>query len=194
MATANTKRNKDAHRNDLYTTSKESLQLLWDNAPHVLKRATTVVDNSFGLGDITRFFKDKGKQVYGMDLVNYGDDYAIHLDGVTYGNFLEMEPRKFDLNHVMVFNPPFTLTYEFINQSLLWCDNLFIFNRLNTLESIKRANKFKSKEWPLKKVYVFGKRVSCPKGEDYEQSPNATAYCWLEFQTGYEGEPTICWI
>ncbi|AHK11441.1 DNA methyltransferase [Shewanella sp. phage 1/40] len=194
MATANTKRNKDAHSNDLYTTSNESLQLLWDNAPQELKRATTVVDNSFGLGDITRFFKDKGKTVHGFDLVNYGDSYAEHLDCVEYGDFLNATPKTLDRNHVMVFNPPFTLTYEFIEQSLLWCDDLFIFNRLNTLESIKRANKFKSKEWPLKKVYVFGKRVSCPKGVEYEASPNATAYCWLHVQRGYEGEPILCWI
>jgi hypothetical protein len=194
LATANTKRNKDAHSNDLYTTSKESLQLLWENAPRILQRATTVVDNSFGLGDITRFFKDKGKKVRGMDLVNYGDEYAAHLDSVEYGDFLDATPHKLSTETVMVFNPPFTLTYEFVNKSLQLCDNLFMFNRLNTLESIKRAEKFKSKEWPLKKVYIFSRRVSCPKGTDYEPSPNATAYAWYEFEVGYEGEPTICWI
>ena len=195
MATANTKRNKDADSNDLYTTSRQSLELLWDNAPRVLQRATTVVDNSFGLGDITRFFQEKGKKVHGYDLHNYGEGYASHLDKVTYGDFLEAEEQpRLDTNHVMVFNPPFTLTYEFVNKSLKMCDNLFMFNRLNTLESIKRSEKFKSKEWPLKKVYIFSRRVSCPKGVHYEQSPNATAYAWFEFEVGYEGEPTICWL
>lgn len=195
MATANTKRNKDADDNDLYTTPLGALGALWEVAPKVLKRSKSITDPAFGLGDITRFFKEKGLYTVGNDLYNYGEDFSQWNDKTTYVNFLEEGiPVKHD-KKVMVVNPPFTLTAEFLDKSLEeGYTNIFMFNRLNTLESVKRSMKFKSKEWPLRKVWVFERRVSCPKGVNYENTANSVAYAWYWLDADYEGEPTLGWV
>lgn len=195
MASPNTRRNSDADDADLYTTPIEALEKLWDNAPRILLNAKTISDPAFGLGDITRFFKEKGKETVGNDLFNYGDDFSQWNDTTCYSDFLNTDENNnvFE-GSVIVMNPPFTLTSEFLDKSLEVCDNVLMFNRLTTLESLKRAKKFKSKEWPLRKMFVFSGRVSCPKGINYAKTANATPFCWFWLDKGYEGEPTIAWI
>ena len=194
MATANTRRNKDADSSDLYTTSRDSLERFWYNAPRFLLKCKQITDNSFGLGDISKFMKEKGKIVVGYDLHNYGDEYAKHNDITEYGDFLEKDLNFAHDTDAVVMNPPFSYTAEFIDKSLEKWDNIFMFNRLTTLESIKRSKKFKSGEWPLRRVYIFGGRVTCPKGTDYEPTANATVYAWFWLDKNYEGEPTLTWI
>lgn len=195
MASPNTRRNSDADDNDLYTTPMEALDKLWENAPRILLNAKTISDPAFGLGDITRFFQSKGKTTIGNDLYNYGDDFSQWNDTTCYSDFLDTnkDNNVFE-GSVMVMNPPFTLTSEFLDKGLEVCDNILMFNRLTTIETLKRAAKFKSKEWPLRKMFVFSGRVSCPKGVNYDKTANATAFCWFWLDKGYEGEPTITWI
>lgn len=194
MAVACTKRNKDADDQDLYTTPLVALEKLWDNAPRYLKACHSITDPCFGLGDISKFLKAKGKYVEGIDLNNFGEDFSKNNDFTRYGNFLTMKKEDLNSTDCIVMNPPFTLTMEFVDKSLEHWDNVFMFNRLVTLESLKRAAKFKSKEWPLRKVYIFSGRVSCPKGVTYEPTANAVPYAWFWLDKNYEGEPTITWI
>ena len=195
MATANTKRNKDADDNDLYTTPESALEALWEVAPKVLRNTKVVTDPCFGLGDITRFFQGKGKYTVGNDLHNYGEDFAQWNNETYYNNFLEEDIESDCDKKVLVINPPFTLTAEFLDRTLEdGYEHIFMFNRLTTLESVKRVVKFKSKEWPLRKVWVFERRVSCPKGINYENTANSVAYCWLWIDANYEGEPTLGWV
>lgn len=196
MASPNTRRNEDADDNDLYTTPLAAMEALWENAPKVLKKANTITDPCFGLGDMSRFFSNKGKYVCGVDMYNYGGGFSQYNDETTYADFLQMESCNNDIEEegVCVMNPPFTLTMEFVDKALTFWDDCFVFSRLNTLESKKRSVKFKSKEWPLRKVWVFSGRVSCPRGVDYETTANAVVYAWYWFDKDYEGEPTIGWV
>lgn len=194
MAVACTKRNKDADDSDLYTTSRESLERFWEKAPRFLLNCKSVTDNSFGLGDITKFLKEKGKYTVGYDINNYGESFAEHNDETLYRDFLTMPVEDMTDTDCVFFNPPFTLTAEFVDKSLEKYSNCFMFNRLTTLESIKRSNKFKSGEWPLRKVWIYGGRVTCAKGTTYEKTANAVPYAMYWFDADHEGAATIDWI
>ena len=116
MATANTKRNSDAADHDLYTTPLEALEGLWEVAPKVLKNAKYITDPCFGLGDITRFFGSKGIITTGNDLYNYGDSFSEGNRFTTYVNFLEDSIPVVHDKKVLVMNPPFTYTSEFLDR------------------------------------------------------------------------------
>lgn len=194
MASPNSRRNKNADDKDLYTTSVESLNKLWENAPSVLRNCKEISDPSFGLGDITRFFQNKGKKTIGNDLHNYGDKFSQWNDVTCYSDFLDTDVDNNIFGDIMVFNPPFTMTAEFLDKATKISTHLFMYNRLVTLESIKRAKKFKSGEWKLRKVFVFSNRQTCPRGVTYEKTANAVPYAWFWLDRDYDGAPTIDWI
>lgn len=91
-------------------------------------------------------------------------------------------------------NPPFASTEDFVDKSLSLCSNLLMFNRATVLETKDRSKKHLSKEWPLKKFWSFGNRVSCTKGVDKKPTANAVWYGWFEYKTSYTGEPEIGWL
>jgi hypothetical protein len=47
---------------------------------------------------------------------------------------------------------------------------------------------------PLKKVWVFSKRLTMSKGGEKTKNSGMLAFAWFVFEHDYDGEPTIGWI
>ena len=66
--------------------------------------------------------------------------------------------------------------------------------KLSFLEGMKRKDFFETT--PLKKVYVFRKRITMYPSDTGEVPKNSgtIAYALYEWEHGYIGEPTIGWL
>ena len=187
MSSPNTKKNPSTDPNDLYSTPKIALEAFYEQFPEVFDAYDTYYDPCNGLGDIAIFLRDLGKRVYTSDLVDYGL-------GDNTKDFLTVNKILKDIDCV-IFNPPFTLTEEFVDKALTLCDNVLMFNRMTTIESNARANKLKCKAWPLESMWQFGFRVSCTKGVDREPTANSVAYSWFHFDVkNYTDKTKLDWI
>lgn len=194
MATANTKRNKNTEANQLYNTPEIGLTSFYNQFPEVFDSYSLYFDPCNGLGKISNYLKNLGKDVITSDLIDYGDQDFV-------ANFLELEELPSGVDCI-IFNPPFTLTKEFIDHAYYLANKAYnkpailMFNRLTTLESKARSKKFKSGEWNLSYCYVFGFRVSCTEGVEEKATANSVSYAWYEFETGanYSITPALEWI
>jgi hypothetical protein len=180
MASSNTKRKDESEiaENELYNTPLIALESVYTQFPEVFDQYDTYYDPCSGLGAISSFLMSKGKTVVTGDLVDYG-----YQDSV--GDFLEVIELPAGLSKFtscIIMNPPFTLTKEFVDHSLTICNNVLMFNRMVTIESRQRAQKFNSKEWNLDTMYQFGFRVSCTKGVKEEYTSNSVAYSWFDIK------------
>jgi hypothetical protein len=189
MASPNTKRNSEADKNDLYITPVEALKEMGK-----IVRGTVLFDPCAGLGDMAEYFRENGRKVYTNELFNYGYKTDFNADFLDFRHLLNSNGGPYSQPDAIVMNPPYLLTMEFVNKAISLCRNVYMFNRLSVLESKSRAAKFKSKDWPLRKVWVFGFRVACDKGVNREPSANSVAYAIYHFDREYKGEPTIGWI
>lgn len=189
MASPNTKRNPDKmiDKNELYSTPDIALEEFYKQHSHVLDQYDVYLDPCDGMSQISNFLERLGKKVYRYDIV----DYQGKLNGVE--DFLNILVIPSDVQCI-IFNPPFTMTEQFVDKALSLCPKLIMFNRLTTIESLGRANKFASKEWPLKSMFQFGFRVSCPKGVNFEPTANSVAYAWFELDKEYLGDGKLKWI
>lgn len=193
MASPNTKKTKDIEQNELYNTPEIALESFYEQFPEVFDSHFVYFDPCNGLGKISNFLQSLDKKVYTNDIIDYG----IHQDYVE--NFLDIEKIPDDVDCI-IFNPPFTLTEQFVDHAVKLCDNhhscqsVLMFNRMTTIESNSRARKFKSKEWGLDTMYQFGFRVSCTKGVNEESTANSVAYSWFEFKKRHVEHPKLKWI
>jgi hypothetical protein len=62
------------------------------------------------------------------------------------------------------------------------------------LESEKRYEMFQDKDFPLKTMYQFSKRVTLFKNGKKMKNGGMIAYAWFVWDKDYEGKPTIEWI
>ncbi len=186
MATPNTNRKEKSIGNDLYNTPDNALQAALDAG--VFDRFDFYYDPCNGLGAISDFLSSKaGKNVITSDLIDYGINDTI-ADFLT----LESVPDNIDC---IVFNPPFLLTKEFLDHALSLCDNVIMFNRATTLETIERSERHLSKEWTLDTFYSHSKRMSCTKGASREETANSVWYGWFFYSKKSRREnPIIKWI
>lgn len=187
MASSNIRRGNDIDENELYSTPIEALESFYKAYPEVFDQYEVYLDPADGLGALSDFLESIGKKVYRYDLV----DYRGKLE--HQGDFLEIASIPEDVECIIT-NPPFTLTEKFVDKSLSLCSNLIMFNRATVLETKDRSRKHLTKEWPLKKFWSFGNRVSCTKGVDKKPTANAVWYGWFEYKTSYTGEPEIGWL
>lgn len=192
MATSNSRRNTDAHEDDLYSTPVEALEAFFDEEgiQSALENGDVFYDVCDGLGAISDYLSSRGIKVYRSDIKKYRecDNWLGEKDFLT----ISKEDVPKDVT-ALIFNPPFSLTEEFIDKAHELKLPLVMFNRLSTLASQRRATKF-VKSWGLFLVHVFGFRVSCPKGVNKEPTANAVDYAWFQFDPKYTGVPALSWI
>lgn len=186
MATANTKKSNNVEANELYSTPKIALSSFYHEYPEVFEDFYTYYDPCNGLGDIADYLRSIGKEVITGDIIDYGNSDKVE-------DFLQVESLPKGVECI-IFNPPFTLTEEFVDKALQLCPNVLMFNRMTTIESISRAKKFDSKVWPLANMWQFGFRVSCTKGVNREPTANSVAYSWFEFDKNNPRYTTLNWI
>jgi len=180
MATPNTRRNKDARSDDLYTTP-------FDAVHDIMRRESingSIIDAGCGTGNIAEVVKQYCNNTTAVDLNDHGY-------GSTGVNFLQYENKHSNA----ISNPPFTLLEQFINQCLkITSDKVLIFCRVTALESAKRYESI-YKDNPPSRIYYYVSRVSCSKGGLVKSDSSAVFYCWVVWDKKSKRKETISyWI
>lgn len=152
--------------NDLYATNPIAITLLHKNK--WLNKNTTYWECACGDGALSKELERLGYTVKSTDLY----DYNYGTPGI---DFLKCN-KKFGGD--IITNPPFKSLTEFILKGLeLTKEKLYIFSRLQTLESINRYDKI-FKYNPPAYVLPFVKRVPCYKAGDKQRGSSVTPYAW----------------
>ena len=169
----------EREKDDFYPTPPNATRALLDRE----KFEGTIWESACGKGHMAEVMKEYGYEVISTDLVDRGY-------GETGINFLETEVDKKVGN--VVTNPPFKIAQEFIEKGLEVSEGkVAMLLKLAFLEGVKRNEMFKNT--PLKKVYVFSKRLNFDF-EKREKSSPLMAFAWFVWEHGYEGKPEIEWI
>lgn len=142
----------------------------------------TLWEPACGDGAICRVFAAHGHHMLATDLVDRGWGEAPH-------DFLT-SPYTADN---IVTNPPFTLAETFVRLSLArTTGKVAILGKLAFLEGAKRKAMFEST--PLKKVYVFSKRLTMTRNGEKLPNGGMIAFGWYIWEHGYTGQPTLGWL
>ena len=171
--------NGEREKDDFYPTPAWAVEEL-------LKREVFVGDIwecACGEGDISEVFIKKGFQVHSTDLIDrdYGNQEDFFVSDYVADN--------------IVTNPPYKLALEFVLKSKKQSRNkIAMFLKTVWLESDSRYEMFQDKEFPLKTVYQFSKRVSLYKNGVKMKNSGMIAYAWFVWDKDYVGKPTIEWI
>jgi hypothetical protein len=140
-----------------------------------------------GKGAISKVLVEHGLDVYSTDIVDYG--YGEHTR-----DFLVYDLDEEGMVNVIT-NPPFKDAQKFVETALVVTKQqggkVAMLLKLQFLEGEKRRKLFEGS--PLKKVYVFSKRVSFHREEESKNN-GFMAFAWFVWDWNYFGEPTIGWI
>jgi len=171
--------NGEREKDDFYPTPKYAVEEL-------LKREVfngNIWECACGEGDISEVFLKNGFDVKSTDLIDRGFGEV--------GNFFE---TNFIADNI-VTNPPYKHALEFVNEAKKKSNRkIAMFLKTVFLESEKRRPMFEDKEFPLKTVYQFSKRVTLYKNGVKMKNSGMIAYAWYVWEKGYCGKPTIEWI
>ena len=125
--------------------------------------------------------------------LNISMEYMDKYYGDHLQDFLEYEGGKFDY---IITNPPYgKITDHIIMKAKeVYTEKMAFFVRINYLSGYQRHRKGVFKE--LSKVYIYTRMpdLTKPLREDGKYSSAMIVYCWLIFEKGYKGKPTIDWI
>jgi len=173
------RKNGEREKDDFYPTPKYAVKEL-------LKREIfngNIWECACGEGDISEVFLKEGFDVKSTDLINRGFGEV--------GNFFETD---FVADNI-VTNPPYKYALEFVNEAKKKSTSkIAMFLKTVFLESEKRRTMFEDKEFPLKTVYQFSKRVTLYKNGVKMKNSGMIAYAWYVWDKSYCGKPTIEWI
>ena len=171
--------NGEREVDDFYPTPPHAVEEL-------LKReefSGSVWECACGEGDISKVFVEHGFDVISTDLINRG--YGTQEDFLTSDRIADN----------IVTNPPYKLALNFVLKAKKNGNNkIAMFLKTVWLESEARYEMFQDKEFPLKTVYQFSKRVTLYKGGIKMKNSGMIAYAWYVWDRNYVGEPTIKWI
>ena len=172
---------KNREKDDFYPTPAYAVEEL-------LKREHfdgNIWEPACGEGDISEVFIKNGFDVYSTDLIDMGY-------GLGEQDFLNYTGQKYDN---IVTNPPYKHALDFINQSKKLSNRkIAMFLKTVFLESSSRYEMFQDKDFPLKTIYQFSKRVSLTRKGIKMNNGGMIAYAWYVWDKDYVGKPTIEWI
>jgi len=160
-------------KNDLYETPPCATRALIP----FLDPAEAIWEPACGPGAIVRELRDAGFVVYPTDLVDYGPD-GVGIGGI---DFLMERPTQL-MPSVIVTNPPFKLADEFTRHALTLASTVWIFQRLNWLEGVKRADLM---DVHLDQILLGRERLPMMHRDGWE-GPKLTAsampFAWFRFE------------
>ena len=146
----------------------------------------TIWEPACGEGNISNVLINNGYNVISSDIIDYNfgriHDFLNPTDKVDYA-----------IVDNVITNPPFSHALQFIKMSKKYSRKKIAFLlKTQFLEGVQRHSMFQDKEFPLKGIYQFTRRVTFP-------TPNSTnggmiSFAWFIWERGYVGEPTIDWI
>lgn len=170
---------KERHADDFYPTPPAATASLLS----VETFDGPVWEPACGDGAISKVFEASGHQVISSDLVDrgYGESRIDFL--------MELQPRG---AHI-VTNPPFKLLSPFARKATALCRGKVAFlARLTALEGMERRKLFETT--PIARIWVFAKRPTFHRGGVESHGGGMLAFCWLVWEHGYTGKPTLGWI
>jgi len=177
--------NGEREKNDFYPTPPFAVEEL-------LKRETfngNIWECACGDGAISKVLETNNYQVLSTDLIyrGYGVGSTNFLQDGIFNN-LEVQDN-------IITNPPYKFGLEFIIRAKkLSRYKIAMFLKTVFLESSSRYNMFQDKEFPLKTVYQFCKRVPIYKSGVKMKNSGLVAYAWFVWDKSHKGKPTIEWI
>lgn len=173
-------------KNDLYTTNPIAVTLLHNNG--YLDKDTIYWECACGKCDLSNELIRLGYKVVSSDLFDYGveSNVRVGVDFLTCKGYFKGD---------IITNPPFKQLTEFILKGLeLTNRKLFIFSRLQTLESVNRYEKI-FKDNPPVLVLPFVKRVPCYKNGDVSRGSSVTPYAWYIWDKSDDSNETkVEWL
>ena len=173
---------KKRKENDFYPTPEYA-------TIELLKRELftgNIFEPACGDGAISKVLMAEGYKVRSSDLIDRGF-------GETGCDFLLNNFQVCPDN--IVTNPPFNLALEFINESKACTKGkIAMFLKTTFLEGVKRYDMFQDKQFPLKCMYQFSKRVSFGKDNGTHKNGGMMAFAWFVWDKDYRGKPYIDWI
>lgn len=111
----------------------------------------------------------------------------IEVYGTKNIDFLKIT-EKYDN---VITNPPFKIANDFVFKSKkVSTKKIALLLSIGFLEGVKRYEIFIDKDFPLKKVIVFSRRVKFMESE----SAPITTVAWFIWDKEYKGEPTLEWV
>ena len=173
-------------KNDFYSTDPLAVQMLHKH--DLLDKNLPYWETAVGKGAISNELRRLGYKVTKeTDLIDYGV-------GDTGQDFFSIN-EKFEGNTIT--NPPYKNINDWILHSLeLTTDKVYIFCRIQTLESMNRYEKI-FKNNPPKYVCPFVKRVNCYREDDHSFEKKASTICYSWFiwdNKEHTEDPIIKWL
>lgn len=173
------RKNGDREANDFYPTPSYAVESLLERESF----EGEVWECACGEGDISETLINKGFKVYSSDLIDRG-----------YGNQGDFLNSNRKTNNIIT-NPPYKLALDFVLKAKeCSSDKIAMFLKTVWLESESRYEMFQDRNFPLKTVYQFSKRVSLYKNGTKMKNSGMIAYAWYVWDKNYKGKPTIEWI
>ena len=173
------RKNGEREKDDYYPTPAYAVEEL-------LKREEflgSIWECACGEGHISNVLIEKGFEVISTDLIDRG--YGETMDFLTSETLADN----------IITNPPYKLALDFvIKAKKQGRKKIAMFLKTVWLESEKRYSMFQDKEFPLKTIYQFSKRVTLFKNGKKMKNGGMIAYAWYVWDKDYEGKPTIEWI
>jgi len=173
------RKNGERDKHDFYPTPAYAVEAL-------LKREKfegNIWECACGAGDISQVLIEQGYEVYSTDIVNRG--YGEQSD-------FFFNPNQADN---IITNPPFSSALEFVNRAKLQSNKkIAMFLKTVFLESEQRYSMFQDKNFPLKTMYQFSKRVSLTKNGKPMKNSGMISFSWFVWDKDYKGKPSIEWI
>lgn len=173
----------ERQKEDFYTTDTQCVKELLQ----VVDLSENILEPSVGMGHIAKTLTAEGHRVIAIDIVDRGYPNVKLMDFMEYNEQFHGD---------VVMNPPFKYAKEHILHALDLIPKghkICAFLKIQFLESQGRKELFD--KCPPKEVYIYRKRVQCPKDGDYEKyKSSAMMFCWFIFEKGYKGDPIIKWI
>lgn len=159
--------------------------------------------NPIYIDDLLKFehYKNDGSYLepcWGINkyLYNKLKNYYDNVDGFDIidntGDFLQYSGRT----DYIITNPPFNLNTEFILKAFeVTNKKISYLVPLNYLDCMKRYDIFHNKDFPVKSVLVYSKRISFIKGGGFPvKCMTGMSFCWVTWDKEYKDEPVIKWI
>lgn len=160
------------------------------NAITLLKKHDLLIDDRYwecacGDGALSKELLKYGYDVYSSDLFDRGY-------GTVGIDFLKQTEKW---NGSIITNPPFSLLEKFILKGLELAKNrLYIFARINTLESQRRYEKIFKDNPPLY-VCQFVKRIKCHRVSYPNPKCFAISYAWFIWDRNDKSDDTyVKWL
>lgn len=168
--------------NDFYSTDPIAITLL---QKHGLLSNEKYWECACGNGNLSKKLEEYGYEVYSSDLFDrgYGDS------GI---DFLKCNKR---FNGNIITNPPFNLMNDFLVKGLELAENkLYIFGKIQTLETIGRWKRVFSKNKPSY-VCPFVKRINCYPNNKPLKNSSAVSYAWFIWDNKIDNNDTkVVWL